>query len=276
MRRRTILARTLLGALALSVGLAAAPPAVALPAADPGGASAESATATAAVGKAASFTFAPCNRTYQQRNAVLAPVTQGAMTIAVSSPANHLDLLAHRLDLTPLADGTHRAHFVAEYAGGGELVADVGIGGVTSRLEDTVTVPRQQTVVDGRVRLARGEHGYEITTVELPPTVDVRIESQLAGRFAVLCDSLTLLPGVVLDCDAVRAGLSHARVPMPEPGETYLLPAECLNATLRHRLDAYLGLPPATQASPATAASSAPRRAAPKVAATAPPAGGGS
>ena len=78
--------------------------------------------------------------------------------------------------------------------------------------------------------------------------MDVRIESQLADRFAALCDTMTLLPGMAFDCDAVRAGLSRARVPLPEPGETYLLPGECLDAALRQRLDAFLGLPPAAAA----------------------------
>jgi hypothetical protein len=200
---------------------------------------------TAAADGAASFTFAPCNRTYQQRGAELAPVTQGGVNIEVRSPENRLDLLSHRLDLTPLGDGTHRAHFVAEFAGSGELIADVGVAGMTSRLEDSVTVPRQERIVVGRVRLGRGEQGYEITPVELPDAVDVRIESRLAGRFAALCESFALLPGMLLDCGALRAGLSRARVPMPESGETYLLPAECLDAGLRQRLDAYLGLPPA-------------------------------
>jgi len=259
--RRTTFACSLLLVFVLVV--AAGPPALgagdAAPAAQP-------AAQPAATGAPASFTFTPCNRTYQRLGAELAPVTQGAMTIAVRSPANRLDLLAHRLDLTPLADGTHRAHFVAEFSGTGELVADVGVGGVVSQLEDTVTVPRQQTVVDGRVRLARDGQGYEITPVELPEAVEVRIESRLAGRFGTLCDSLSLLPGTMLDCGALRAGLSRARVPMPDPGETYLLPAECLNASLRQRLDAYLGL--ATAAAPAAATRPAPT-------APAPTAGGG-
>ena len=215
--------------------LAAAPP-------SPGGAAPAAVPAPSA---AASFTFASCNRTYQQLGAELAPVTQGGVTIQVRSPENRLDLLSHRLDLAPLADGTHRATFTAEFAGSGELIADVGVAGMTSRLEDSVTVPRQERIVVGRVRLGRGEQGYEITPVELPDAVDVRIESRLAGSFAALCESFALLPGMLLDCGALRAGLSRARVPMPESGETYLLPAECLDAGLRQRLDAYLGLPPA-------------------------------
>jgi len=186
------------------------------------------------------FVFTPCNRTYQQLGGDLAPVTQGAMTIDLTSPRHELRLFDHRLEMTPLADGSHRARFVAEFAGDGDLVADVDLGGMTSRLEDRVVLPRQETTVDARVRLGHGDQGYEITPLELPETVELRIQSQLAGRFASLCDTLTLVPGMVADCGALRAALSRARVPMPELGETYLLPAECLDDDVRLKLDLYL------------------------------------
>ncbi len=186
------------------------------------------------------FVFPSCNRTFQQLGGDLAPVRQGAMTIGLSSPRHQLRLFDHRLEMTPLADGTHRARFVAEFAGDGDLVADVDLGGMASRLEDSVVLPRQTTAVDARVRLGHGDQGYEIIPVELPETVELRIRSQLAGRFATLCDTLTLVPGMVADCDALRAALSRARVPMPEPGETYLLPEECLDDDVRLKLDLYL------------------------------------
>lgn len=186
------------------------------------------------------FVFPACNRTFQQLGGDLAPVTQGAMTIDLSSPRHQLRLFDHRLEMTPLADGTHRARFVAEFGGDGDLVADVDLGGMASRLEDTVVLPRQTTTVDARVRLGHGAQGYEIVPVELPEDVELRLQSQLAGRFATLCDTLTLVPGMVADCDALRAALSRARVPMPEPGETYLLPEECLDDDVRLKLDLYL------------------------------------
>lgn len=187
-----------------------------------------------------SFTFTPCNRTYQGLGNDLAPVRQGALTVQLSSPANQLRLMDHRLELTPLADGTHRARFVAEFVGDGELVADIDMGGVASQLEDRVVLPRQSVTVDGRLRLGHGDQGFEITPLELPEAVDLSIQSDLAGRFAGLCDSLSLIPGMILDCGAVRAGLSRARVPMPETGETYLLPAECLDEEIELRLNLYL------------------------------------
>lgn len=191
-----------------------------------------------------SFVFAPCNRTYERGGAELAPVARGPLTLSLSSPRNRVTLEEHELRLTPLPDGTHRAVFTARFAGGGELVMDVDAGGAVSRFVDTVTVPRQERTVEGRVRLARrpGEDGappfYELTTVELPAAVEIDVESELAGRFASLCASLSLV--VALDCGGVRAALSRARVDLPEPGETYYLPPACLQPDTRRRLDAYL------------------------------------
>lgn len=192
---------------------------------------------------AESFVFAPCNRTYSRGGTELAPVTRGPLTLSLSSPSNHLTLEEHELRLTPLADGTHRAVFTARFSGAGELVMDVDAGGAVSRLEDTVTVPEQERTVEGRVRLARrkveeGRAVYELTTVELPEAVEIDVESALAGRFATFCQSLALV--LALDCSGLHDALSRARVEMPPPGETYLLPGECLVPAVRRRLDAYL------------------------------------
>jgi hypothetical protein len=231
--------------LLAAVLLAAVPalPAAAAGAADDGaqGGGAAPGTTPPAAG-ATSFVFAPCNRTYQRNGTELEPVHQGAVTLLLASPHNQLTLEQHRLDLTPLPDGTHRAHFEVTFAGEGELVMDVEMGGSVSRLEDRVRIPRQKEVVDARVKLARSEAGYELTPVELPKEVKIRIESDLAARFATICDSFTFLLG--LDCDPLRAGLSRAAFAMPEPGETYLLPAECVSDDVARRLDAYLGLAP--------------------------------
>lgn len=196
------------------------------------------ATAAAAAVATETLELAPCNRTYRMRGAELAPVTQGGMVIALTSPENHLTLARHRLELTPRGDGTHDARFVADFSGGGDLVADVTVGTLTQRLEDRVEVPRQERTVEARVRLARSEAGYELTPLELPEHVVIDVDSQLASRFAGLCQGLSLV--MAINCRPLQAALSRARVPMPEPGETYLLPPECLTDELRGRLDEYL------------------------------------
>lgn len=190
-----------------------------------------------------SFTFDRCNRVYEQDAGALAPMTRGPLTLRLSSPDAVLTLEHHRLDLTPRADGTHRARFEALFVGSATLHVDVDVNGAVSRLSDDVRVPPQRRAVDGVVRLARGvgEDGapvYELIPVELPETIPVAIESNLAGRLGTMCDGLSLL--LPVDCGFVRAALSRVNVPMPEPGETYLLPPECVDEAVAARLDRYL------------------------------------
>lgn len=185
------------------------------------------------------FTFPLFNDTYQENGAVMAPVAQGGMTVRLSSPENRLTLRTHRVTLTPLSDGTHRAEFVADFAGRGRVIADVSMGGGSpTRLQDEVVVPPQTRTVVGRVLLARGTGAYEITPVEMPERVAIAIETQLGGSFANLCDSFALL--LQLDCSGVRGMLNNAQVPLPGPGETYLLLDERLTPDDRKKLDAYL------------------------------------
>jgi len=185
------------------------------------------------------FTFPLFNDTYQEPGTVMAPIRQGGMTVRLSSPENRLTLRTHRVTLTPLSDGTHRAEFVADFAGRGRVIAQVSMGsGPPTRLEDEVVVPPQTKTVVGRVLLARGAGAYEITPVELPARVPIAIETQLGGSFASLCESLALM--IQLDCSGVRGMLSTAQVPLPAPGETYLLLDERLTADDRNKLDGYL------------------------------------
>jgi len=199
---------------------------------------------TSAAARAESFTFDRCNRVYRQDAGDLPATTQGPLTLRLSSPDAELTLEHHRLDLAPRADGTHRAHFEALFVGSATLYVDVDVNGAVSRLEDDVRVPPQRRSVDGVVRLAKGlgEDGaavYELTPVELPETVPVAIESNLAGRLGTMCDGFALL--LPIDCGLVRGALSVVNVPMPDPGETYLLPPECVDEEMAGRLDRYLG-----------------------------------
>jgi hypothetical protein len=201
--------------------------------------------AVATAARAESFTFDRCNRTWRASADRLPAMTQGPLTLHFSSPDAALDVEDHRLDLTPLADGTHRARFEALFTGAATLNVDVEVNGAVSRMQDDVRVPPQRRVVEGRVQLAKGvgEDGtavYEMTVVEMPKTVPVVIESNLAGRLGSMCDGFALL--LPLDCGLVRAAMSRVNVPMPEPGETYLLPPECLDPAVARRLDDYLAV----------------------------------
>jgi hypothetical protein len=212
---------------AAAAAVAQAPPAAPAPAAPPA---------------ATELTFPLFNDVYEQPGAVSQPMRQGGMTIRLRSPENHLVLRSHRVRLAPMGDGTHWVEVVADFAGRGQVVADLDFGnGQPTRLEDEVVLPPQTRTVVGRVVIAVGEDGtYEITPVELPETVSIAFESTLAGGLADLCRTVALLGGLAIDCGSVEAGLTTASIPLPDPGETYLLPADRLTADDRARLDAYL------------------------------------
>jgi hypothetical protein len=184
------------------------------------------------------------NPTYSRPGAAMAPVARGPLTLRLTAPENTVVVTENRLRLARLDDGTDRVDGSAEFAGRARIVADYELAGVPGRLEDEVTVPRQSRAIAGRVRLARAdgdEGGYAVTIVELPPTVEVRIESRLAGQLGAVCDALSILPLVALDCDAIRGALATASVPLPKAGEIYFLPDSRLTPAERRLLDAYLG-----------------------------------
>jgi hypothetical protein len=188
------------------------------------------------------MTFPRFNDVYSQSGALLEPLVQGGVTIHLASPENRLVVRSHRLRLAPQGDGTHWMELVVDFSGRGRVVADVDLGGgAPTRLEDEVVLPPQTRSVVGRVIIARGEGGaYEVTPVELPASVPVAFESQLAGGLGDLCRTFAAFGGVRLDCTALEAGLSTAAVPLPEAGETYLVPGDRLGAAERERLDDYL------------------------------------
>jgi hypothetical protein len=205
-------------------------------------AAAAAAQAPAAPPAPTELTFPRFNDVYEQPGVVSQPLEQGGMKIRLSSPENHLVLRSHRVRLAPLGDGTHWVEVVADFAGRGKVVANLDFGnGQGTRLEDDVVLPPQTRTVIGRVVIALGENGdYEVTPVELPKTVAIAFESKLAGGLADLCRTVSLLGGLAIDCGTVEAGLTTASIPLPEPGETYLLLADRLTPEDRARLDAYL------------------------------------
>ncbi|HVS14415.1 MAG TPA: hypothetical protein VMV46_10840 [Thermoanaerobaculia bacterium] len=197
----------------------------------------------AGVARAESFTFERLNRVYEGVVDELAPVEMGPALVQLRSPEHALTIRRHLADLAPTSDGDHRIRLELAFSGWGRLEADVTLGTVTSRLNDDVVVPAQSVVLDGRARVARTEGGYLITPTELPRAVNVRIESRLARRLFSLCRPMGLVL-VNLDCAALEAALSSIDVPLPDPGQAYLLPDAELTDADRERLDGYLAAIP--------------------------------
>jgi hypothetical protein len=186
------------------------------------------------------LTVSAFNGSHSEPGASFGTVRQGPLTLALSSPDNSLDVLRHSVRLAPLGDGSHRAELTAAVRGSGRLIADLSVGdGAPGRLVDQVTLPAQNVVVEGRVRVAPAEGGYDVTPLELPPSVSLEIESALADKLVALCTGLTLFtPGG--DCRLLERTLGRVEVPLPESGEELFLPFAALSDAERSRIDAYL------------------------------------
>lgn len=195
------------------------------------------------------FEFPGLNRTYRDLPAAAQPIQSGLFTIRLSSPNQELVVARHRLRLRPRSDGTHDAEAWAEFSGGGRMYADVSAGGLEHRFQDDVVLPPQEQTVQGRLRIERDREGYWITTLELPSEIRVQLQSRLGGEILGWCQTLAAIPFSPFRCVGLDRALSNASVPLPPPGDTYLLPAGDLTTDERKRLDAYLSA--STPAAPA-------------------------
>jgi hypothetical protein len=184
--------------------------------------------------------FERLNRPYEDIAPEIVPVVEGPITIRLSSPSNRMTVRDHRLRLEPGSSGSHSAELRVEFEGRGRLVADVDIAGLGGRFEDEVIVPAQAADLEGRVRVQKAAGGYLVTPEQLPPRVAVRIRSGLAGQIVGLCETAAQVPFTSLDCSGLNRRLSTALVPLPAPGESYLLEDADLSAEERRILDASL------------------------------------
>ena len=185
--------------------------------------------------------FARLNRTYPDAVTEIAPISEGLVTIRLSSPKNQMTLRNHLLRLEPGPGGSHSADLRVEFEGKGVLVADVDVAGFGTRLQDNVVVPPQAANLEGRVKVRKVAEGYLVRPEQLPPRVAVRIESGLAGRVVAVCESASRVSLAEMDCAGLASRLSKASVPLPAVGEELLLEAAELTPAERQQLDSYLG-----------------------------------
>ena len=186
------------------------------------------------------FQLSRLNRGYSEVAPEIQPIEEGPVTIRLSSPRNHLIVRSHLLRLEPGIGNSHSAELRVEFMGKGWLVADVEVGGASTRFQDEVQVPPQALEMQGRVRLRRVRGGYEVTPEQLPRNVRVRIQSGIGRQIVNLCDGVSVLPFTDVDCPALERELTRAVVPLPAPGESFLLEDAELTAQERQQLDGYL------------------------------------
>jgi hypothetical protein len=180
------------------------------------------------------------NATYTGLDSGLEPITEGALTIALSSPEHRLTVYSNRLTLRPRPNGSWDAEIAIELDGEGRLVADVDGGGIRRRFVDDVSAARQTVVASGEVAVDRAAEGYLFTLVRPGPAVAVEIRSGVAGQIVAVCRALAVLPLFDLGCDRLERGLSVARIPMPEAGTRFLLPHASLTPEERAVFEALL------------------------------------
>ncbi|MEM9290923.1 MAG: hypothetical protein AAGD01_04520 [Acidobacteriota bacterium] len=202
---------------------------------------------------AETFVFERVNSTFDRSGMTFAPVTAGALTVNLSSPRNEVTILEHEVRLAPLGRGRHAVRVEVEVEGFGELLALLSVGDNESELSDEVLVPRQRVEVVGLVSLESRPAGFVVEIHELPDTVDVAIDSGLAGRLANTCRRLAGLMPLLLPCDRLESALAKATLPLPPSGHRFLIPNDLLTDADRQRLAAYLGEPTGATADPPSA-----------------------
>ncbi len=179
------------------------------------------------------------NQTYSDLEADLAPIREGPLAIQLSSPSQRVTLHRNRLVLTPNPGGDPDAWVEAEFEGAGDLVADLEGGTLTTQLRDHVEVPRQTVQQRGKVRITRDAESYRLQVLEAPPSVPVRIRSDLVGRLVGICRGLGLF--AVVDCGRLEHALSTVNIPIRSDDETVLrLPYARLSAADRAYLDRFV------------------------------------
>jgi len=196
--------------------------------------------ARAVSGAPGNLRFEKLNRTYSQVALEILPVEEGPVTVRLSSPRNSLVVRSHSLRLEPGAGNSFTADLQVEFLGKGWLVADVEVGGLSTRLQDEVQVPAQALEMQGRVRLRKVRGGYEVTPEQLPQSISVRIQSGIGKRLVELCEGVSSLPFTDVDCPALEQALTRAVVPLPAAGETFLLEDADVTPAEQRQLDGYL------------------------------------
>jgi|CXWL01.1.fsa_nt_gi hypothetical protein len=186
------------------------------------------------------FQFALLNRSYSNLAPAAETVTQGPLTVALTSPRQVLLLRENQLTLTPRADGSHDAELALGFLGKGWLVADATVAGYSTRLEDELLLPTQRQALRARVDVERVPGGFAITPRELPPAVTVQIESKLVTGLLSWCSTLSLLVGGESTCEQLGAALTRVQVPLPPVGQPYVLADADLRPSDRDQLEAYL------------------------------------
>jgi len=193
-----------------------------------------------ATAEATTFVFDRLNGTYTDLAGEVRETTTGPILVRSNSPANRLELIGNRLELTPLGEGVHLIDVWVRFEGEADVEAELLMAGLsTGVVEDRVVVPNQERRVESRINLERQDGDYLITVVETPKDFQISIESRLAAQLVSMCEGIARF-AFGASCESLESALSNPKIPMPEPGEEFILPAGELTPLERAQLEAYL------------------------------------
>lgn len=190
--------------------------------------------------QAEEFSFAALNRNYKDLVQQLEPFQVGPASVLVRSPQHVLRLVSHSARLTPSAAGGLDAVLRVEFQGSGQIEADIEMTGLDTTVKDALVVPRQSIEVRGRLSVAQTEGGFLVRALELQPSIQVQIESELAARLFRICRPMGLVL-VSLDCRELERSLTLLDVPLPKD-ESFFLADEEIGPAEREALIRFLDL----------------------------------
>lgn len=187
------------------------------------------------------FEMPRLNQVYGDVVREVLPIRQGPVVVRLEFLDHSIELKDHRLEvLHNLDENSFDFRVVATVQGEAEVKSSLEIAGVPANLQDQVRLPLQSISVSGTTEIRRDQEGYWISPQELPPFVEVEIESRLARKMVSLCKGLAFLPGMGSACEGLKQSLAFIRLPLPEPGETYLVPLSRLTEAELRKFDRYL------------------------------------
>lgn len=194
----------------------------------------------AAAPEATTFELERLNGTYTDLGGDVREVRNGPVVVKPTSSSNSFELIANRLELTPLGEDEHQADLWVHFEGEADVEAEILVGSLSGgTLQDKVIVPNQKRTLRTRIKLERRDEDYLITIVESDDDVDITIQSRLAGQIVSLCESITRFT-FGSSCDGLEAALSNPKIPMPEPGKQFVLDSGELSPEEERELADYL------------------------------------
>lgn len=192
-----------------------------------------------AEGGVRTVSFERLNRVYEELIEDLSLIRIGPAEVALRSPEHSLTVSRHAATLVAGDDGVFETELELEIAGSGQIAADVVIGSLESQLTQELVVPSQTLRLEGAIAIRRDEEGYWIRTERMPPTTQVRIESELGTQLFTVCRQMALVL-VSLDCEAIERAVTLISVPLPEAGGEYLIALEDTTPEERRDFDRLL------------------------------------